>query len=82
MTNFSFNWTDLLLLLSLIGVYANIKRKKICFKIWFITNACWAGVDYYTAFTTPRKELYRQAIMFTIYFGLAIYGMYEWRKEQ
>lgn len=59
---------------SLLGVILNIKKKRSCFYIWTVTNGIWAGVDFY-------KGIYAQALLFAIYFLLALWGIYEWRKE-
>ncbi len=72
--------TWIVTILSLIGVWLNIKKKKICFKIWAVTNFFWATYNYYVAYHTNEKGLYAQAALFTIYFLLALYGIYEWRK--
>jgi nicotinamide riboside transporter PnuC len=60
--------------ISLIGVILNIKKKKICFVIWFFTNATWCIYDFYIG-------AYAQSFLFLIYTGLAIWGMIEWRKK-
>ncbi len=28
-------------ILSIIGVILNIRKNRLCFRIWLITNACW-----------------------------------------
>jgi len=66
--------TGLLTLLALIGVILNIKKKIACFYIWVLTNASWAIIDFF-------KDIPMQGILFTIYTGLAIYGIFEWRKK-
>jgi len=66
--------TFILTLLSLLGVILNIKKKRSCFFIWFFTNGSWAIYDYYIG-------AFWQGVLFTIYFGLAIYGIVEWRKK-
>lgn len=58
--------------LSLIGVILNIKKRKVCFIVWSVTNGSWAIIDY-------RAGLQAQAALFAVYFLLAIYGLYEWR---
>lgn len=65
--------TIVLTVLSLIGVVLNIKRKRICFIIWLFTNTAWAIIDFY-------KGIPAQGLLFTIYAGLAVYGIWEWRK--
>jgi nicotinamide riboside transporter PnuC len=60
---------------SLIGTFLNIKKKNVCFIIWIFTNFSWFLIDIY-------KEIYPQAFLFFVYFLLAIYGIYEWRKKK
>ena len=61
-------------LLSLIGVWLNIKKKSVCFIIWMFTNAAWTVVDFYFG-------VYEQSILFFVYFILAIYGVVEWKVK-
>jgi nicotinamide mononucleotide transporter len=68
-------FTVILTILAMIGVVLNIKKKIACFYIWFFTNASWAVVDFY-------KDIPAQGILFTIYTGLAVYGLIEWRKDK
>lgn len=65
-------WT--LTILSLIGVYLNIKKKRSCFYIWGVTNAGWMVIDIW-------KDIPAQAALFGVYFLLALWGMYEWRRR-
>ncbi len=69
---FGFKW--LTSLWSLIGVYINIHKLKGCFIIWAFTNAAWAVIDFY-------HRLPEQGTLFTVYFLLAIYGLWQWHKE-
>lgn len=66
-------FTGVLTLLALVGVVLNIKKNIWCFYIWLFTNSSWAVVDFY-------KGIPAQGILFTIYTGLAVYGIYEWKK--
>lgn len=68
-------YTYFLTVLALIGVVLNIKKKIACFYIWLFTNASWAVVDFY-------KGIPAQGILFTIYTGLAVCGILEWRKNK
>jgi len=65
--------TWLLTAFSILGVVLNIQKRRCCFWIWAGTNGSWAVVDYW-------HGIYAQAALFTIYFGLAIYGLYSWNK--
>jgi nicotinamide riboside transporter PnuC len=66
--------TGILTLFAIIGVILNIKKKILCFYIWFITNTSWAIVDFY-------KGIPAQGILFSVYTLLTVYGIYEWKKE-
>jgi len=57
---------------SLIGVIANIKKKRWCFGIWFFTNSSWAIYDFIIG-------AWAQSALMTVYALLAIWGIYEWR---
>jgi len=57
------------------GVILNIKKKRVCFYIWAVTNASWAIVDFVMGIPA-------QAFLFTVYFGLAIWGIIEWRAPK
>jgi len=63
-----------LTLASLVGVVANIYQKQYCFIIWAFTNFTWMIVDW-------RAGLPEQSALFAIYFLLAIWGLYKWRKN-
>ena len=69
------DFTILITIASLIGTLANIYKKRYCFIIWLFTNAFWCGYDLY-------KGLYSQAILFFVYFILAIVGVIKWRKSE
>lgn len=64
--------TAVLTVLALLGVLLNIKKNYWCFYIWLVTNASWAVIDFY-------KGIPMQGLLFTVYTGLAIYGLWEWR---
>ena len=67
--------TWLLTIAAIIGVVLNIQKKQICFYIWAITNASWATIDFY-------KGIPAQGVLFTVYFGLAIWGIFKWRQKK
>ncbi len=60
---------------SIVGVVMNTRLDRRCFYVWTITNACWAIIDW-------QKGLYAQAALFAVYFCLAVYGVYEWRRRR
>jgi nicotinamide riboside transporter PnuC len=59
---------------SLIGTILNIKKKRICFVIWLVTNALWTAYDLYI-------KNYPQAGLFAVYVVLAVWGIIAWRKS-
>lgn len=60
---------------SIIGVILNIKKKRLCFLIWIVTNTVWMVIDFYSG-------LYQQAFLYLIYLGLAIHGFIAWRIKK
>jgi len=67
-------WTWFLVILSIIGVILNNHRRIECFYIWMFTNAMWCVVDVWYG-------VYSQAVLFAVYFVLAVHGWWQWRKE-
>lgn len=67
-------FTTILTAFALLGVVLNIKKKRCCFWIWLVTNASWAVIDFY-------KGIPAQGVLFTIYTGLAVYGLIEWKEK-
>ena len=60
---------------SIVGVILNIRKNKLCFLIWSITNFSWMVIDFY-------YKLYSQSALFAVYFILAIYGLWKWEKDE
>ncbi len=61
--------------LAIIGTFLNAKRIRSGFVIWMITNAIFVVNNFYI-------HSYQQAALFTVYFGLAVYGWLNWGKEE
>lgn len=66
--------TWILTVLSLIGVILNIRKNHNCFYIWAVTNATWAFIDF-------SANIPAQGVLFTIYFLLALWGIWEWKYK-
>ncbi len=60
---------------SIAGVVLNIRKKRICFHIWAGTNLAWTAIDVW-------HEVWAQAALQAVYFGLAIWGILSWRKNE
>ena len=67
-----FGWT--LAIFALVGTVLNIRQKVSCFYIWTLTNAGWVFIDF-------KADLYHQAALQAIYFGLAIWGIFAWKNR-
>ncbi len=67
-------WTWLITVAAIVGVIANIKKKRWCFFVWTVTNGLWMVVNIIIG-------LYSAAFLFGVYFVLAIWGIIEWSKE-
>ena len=59
--------------LSIVGVWLNIKKNIWGFYLWLIGDIGWVYIDL-------KAGLTGQAVLFVVYSGLCIYGIYEWRK--
>jgi nicotinamide riboside transporter PnuC len=60
--------------LSLLGTYLNIKKNKLCFIIWIVTNVSFAIINMYI-------DMYSQSAVFIIFAILSIYGYLKWKEE-
>jgi hypothetical protein len=60
---------------ALVGVVLNIKKRRLCFVVWFFTNSLWCIYDF-------TIGAYAQSALFFAYVLLAIWGIVEWRKGQ
>ena len=60
--------------LSLTATVANIHKRRWCFLVWATTNAIWAAYDIH-------KTAYPQAALMGVYFCLAVWGWFKWKKE-
>lgn len=58
---------------SVVGTVLNVKKMKVCFVIWLVTNVGWCVIDWVVG-------LYAQSAMFAIYVGLSVWGIVEWRR--
>ncbi len=62
-------------ILSIVGVILNIKKLRICFVIWIVTNGFWMIYDFVNG-------LYSQSLLFLIYLILAVWGVIEWKRKK
>lgn len=60
-------------LISLMGVWLNIKKKKEGFLIWIVSNILWI------IYNCMHKS-YIQAFLFLVFVGTSIYGYIKWKR--
>ncbi len=68
-------WIWVLFVLTIVGVILNIKKNKLCFIVWAVTNFAWMIVDY-------EAGIYAQAAKYAVFFVLALWGLWEWRRKR
>ncbi len=68
-------WMWLLAGVSLVGILLNIKKRRACFVVWIFTNVIWMIVDW-------QAGLVAQSVVFMAYTGLAVWGLWEWRRKK
>ena len=66
--------TAILAVLSLWGAVQNARSRWICFPFWMVANAGWALVAL-------AAGLPFQAVMFSAYFFISVFGLWAWRKK-
>ena len=67
------DWTWTIVVFSIIGTIANIKKQKWCFIVWLFTNGAWLTYSLIT-------RQYSRALLDGIYLCLAVYGLIEWTR--
>lgn len=67
-----FTWV--LMALSIAGTLLVIRRRVSGYYLWVISNIGWIAVDIH-------KGVHAQALLFFIYLGLSVYGIWEIRKH-
>lgn len=68
-----FTWVATIVALT--GTVLNCKQIRACFYLWTITNTMWFAWDIYCG-------LYSRAFLDLVQLGLAIWGIYEWKRIQ
>ena len=59
---------------SLAGVVMNIHKMRICFAVWFFSNAAWAVVDF-------AHEMPAQGALQVVEAGLCVWGWCKWAPK-
>lgn len=59
--------------LSLASTLANVRKMRVCFAGWFVTNVSWAVVDF-------RAGLHAQGGLMCVYAALAVWGFFAWKR--
>jgi len=70
-------WIDGLKILAVVcglaGVALNIKKERLCFVLWFVSNGCWAWLT--------RAE-YLLSVQFAVFCVVCIYGWFAWQPKK
>lgn len=64
------NWVNTLIAIA--GTVANVKKLRICFLLWTISNSVFVVYNVVNGH-------WHQAVLFTLYTGLAVWGLFAWR---
>jgi len=73
-----FELVDLAWLFSVISIVAcwfNIRKKKVCFIIWCVSNVGFLWLNFVT-------KLYGQIPLWVVFTLLNVYGYFQWAKEE
>lgn len=62
-------------IIALVGTILNIKKRRICFMIWLVSNSGFMVHNYLIG-------QYAQSLLFAVYVGLSIWGLWEWRSSR
>jgi nicotinamide riboside transporter PnuC len=68
------DWAWLLAALSITGTVFNVKKKVACFYIWAFGEIFWVILDL-------KNGCYGRVFLDAVHFGMAIWGIYGWRKK-
>lgn len=60
--------------MALIGTLLNTWKQQECFIFWLVSNSIMVFQSYST-------ESWNMVLLFMVYLGLAVYGLYHWRKS-
>lgn len=60
--------------LAIFGVLLNNRKLIVCFYLWLVSNLITAGIHF-------DAGIYSLLVRDLIFFGLAIEGIYRWRKK-
>ena len=60
---------------SMIGTFANVRKKWWCFVFWFVANALLAAHNW-------EKSDWSQFVLFLFFEVMCIYGVWLWLKEK
>ena len=67
-------YTWIATIIALAGTALNVKKVRVCFALWLITNAMWLAWDI-------AHGLYSRGLLDAVQFVLAAWGLYEWGHD-
>lgn len=69
------DWSAILVILSLIGTFLNVKKNPWGFVFWLVSNTFWVVYDC-------MMGLYSQAFLFLVYDIFAAWGLWSWTRDK
>ena len=60
---------------SIIGVIANVHKRRWSFGLWLCTNCAWAAYDL-------AIGAYAQAALQAVYAALSVWGLWKWGRKE
>jgi len=61
-------------LIAIIGIVLNIRKNRICFLAWMISNSYFCSLNF-------EQGNPAQAINFAVFLVFSIYGFFEWGRK-
>ena len=69
----AFTW--IITFVSLAGTVLNVRKNILCFYLWAVGNVAWLAFDV-------ASGLFSRAVLDTVHLEVAIWGIFEWRKDE
>lgn len=67
------NW--LIVVIALVGIVLNVRRKWQGFLFWLVSNAWWCVHNI-------AIGEYAQAVLFFVFWVLSVYGIHNWKRKE
>ena len=68
-------YTWIITAVTIVATIFNIKKKRVCFILFSITNICWITVDIY-------KGVWARVVLLVFFTGMNFWGYREWKSKK